>query len=289
MDIRGLGYIGLNVADVAEWRTYAETLGAMVVPSGRDGSVHLKIDDRPYRIVVQQGDAEENIAFAGWELPDAITFERAGSALEAAGFALEHSTRDQRAERRVRGLVRTTDPAGYCVELFWGPIHDHRPFISPSGVSGFVTGDMGLGHIVLSTPDLQRSIDFYTVVMGFRISDYMRAGTTDIVFLHCNPRHHSLALASAPEAALYHFMLEASTIDDVGYALDRHETNGVPVSRGLGRHTNDRMVSFYSRSPSGFDVELGFGGLRVDDATWSVAEITKASFWGHRPPATDTA
>jgi hypothetical protein len=81
---------------------------------------------------------------------------------------------------------------------------------------------------------------------------------------------------------LYHFMLEALTLDDVGYTLDRHESQGLPVSLGLGKHTNDKMVSFYSRSPLGFDVEFGYGGIRVDDAIWAVSEITSPSFWGHR-------
>jgi len=79
-------------------------------------------------------------------------------------------------------------------------------------------------------------------------------------------------------------MFEARTLDDVGYTLDRLQTGGVPLSMGLGRHTNDQMVSFYSTSPSGFDVEFGWGGRRVDDATWSVSEITKPSLWGHRSP-----
>jgi hypothetical protein len=52
----------------------------------------------------------------------------------------------------------------------------------------------------------------------------------------------------------------------------------------LGRHTNDHVVSFSSRSPSGFDVEFGCGGVLVDEATWTVTQVTKPSFWGHRSP-----
>ena len=118
--------------------------------------------------------------------------------MEAAGQTFEHSTADQRAARRVRGLVRTTDPGGVRVELFWGPIDDHRLFVSPTGVSGFVTGDMGLGHIVLGTPQLGAAVAFYTNVMGFRVSDLWKPGADDVVFTHCNARHHSLALVGAP-------------------------------------------------------------------------------------------
>lgn len=282
MDIRGLGYIGVAVADVAAWRDYAELLGTMVLATDGEDSFRMKIDDRPFRVVVSESGGGEGLAFAGWELPDAAALDRAEAELKTAGFAVEQPTESEMADRLVRGMIRTTDPAGFSVELFWGPIHDHRVFVSPAGVSGFVTGEMGLGHIVLGVPDISAAVDFYIEVLGFRVSDYWRAGAEDVVFTHCNPRHHSLALVPATEAALYHFMIEAQTLDDVGYTLDRHADNGVPVAAGLGKHTNDRMVSFYSQSPSTFEVEFGFGGIRVDDATWTVSEITKPSFWGHR-------
>jgi 2,3-dihydroxybiphenyl 1,2-dioxygenase len=282
MDIRALGYIGVDVADAAAWRDYAEMLGTMVLPSGDDNGFEIKIDDRPFRIVVQHADGAEGLAFAGWELRDAAALDDAAAELEAAGFAARPSTEEERASRKVRGMVKTTDPGGFALELFWGPIHDHQLFVSPTGVSGFVTGDMGLGHIVLGTTNLRESFDFYTKVVGFRVSDYMNLGVDDMVFTRCNPRHHSLALVGAPESVLYHFMLETHTLDDVGYTLHRHESQGLPLSMGLGKHTNDKMVSFYSLSPSGFDVEYGCGGIRVDEATWAVSEITSPSLWGHR-------
>jgi 2,3-dihydroxybiphenyl 1,2-dioxygenase len=168
--------------------------------------------------------------------------------------------------------------------LFHGPILDHERFVSPAGVSGFVTGALGLGHIVLGTPQPERSRAFYTEVLGFRVSDYWRPGDDDVVFLRCNPRHHSLALVPSSQPALYHFMLEARTLDDVGDALDRHRDAHAGISMGLGKHTNDHMVSFYSRSPSGFDVEFGCGGRLVDEDLWTVTQITKPSYWGHRRP-----
>jgi hypothetical protein len=57
----------------------------------------------------------------------------------------------------------------------------------------------------------------------------------------------------------------------------------VRIKRVLGRHSNDRMVSFYAQTPSGFDVEYGWGGRLIDDATWTVTEIEHGTLWGHRP------
>ena len=282
MDIRGLGYIGIDVADIESWRDYAELKGTMVVPA--DDGFRMKIDERPFRVVVRSADGSEGLGFAGWELPDATALEASAAKLDKAGCTTEVASVAECADRRVRGLIRTTDPSGVITELFHGPIHDHELFVSPAGVSGFVTGPQGMGHIVLGTPRMAECVDFYTNLLGFRVSDYWKPGDDDVVFMRCNPRHHSLALVAAPEAALYHFMLEARTLDDVGYTLDRHHDTGTAVSMGIGKHTNDHMVSFYSRSPSGFDVEFGCGGRLVDEASWTVTQITKPSFWGHRPP-----
>lgn len=288
MDIRSLGYIGLDVADLEAWRHYAGVLGAMVTGDTggdtTDSGLRIRIDDRPFRILARSAETGEGLAFAGWELADAAALEQAVTELEEAGCAVRAASEQERSERGVRGLVRTSDPSGFTLELFHGTVQDHRLFVSPAGVSGFVTGPLGMGHIVLGTPRPAEALRFYTEVMGFRVSDYWRPGDDDVVFLHCNPRHHSLALVAAARPELYHFMLEVETLDDVGRTLERHRGTGRPISMGLGRHTNDRMVSFYSRTPSGFDVELGCGGLLIDDRSWVVSEITAPSSWGHHPP-----
>ena len=67
------------------------------------------------------------------------------------------------------------------------------------------------------------------------------------------------------------------------------QDQGVPVARGIGRHTNDHMVSFYMQSPSGFEVEYGWGARVVDDSTWQVQQHTRGSIWGHRPQAAQPA
>ena len=112
MDIRGLGYIGLNVADVDAWRAYAGDLGTVVVDADGEKSIAMKIDDRPYRVLVQRSGDGEGLAFSGWELANEAALRQAAAELEAGGFAVEESTEEERTARRVRALVRTTDPAG---------------------------------------------------------------------------------------------------------------------------------------------------------------------------------
>ena len=125
-------------------------------------------------------------------------------------------------------------------------------------------------------------------LLGFRLSDIisMRMGpqfSMEMAFFHCNPRHHTLALMPAPlPKRLHHFMIQVPTLDAVGFALERAETAGAPITASLGRHTNDHMVSFYARTPGGFEVEYGFGALEVDESTWRVGRHDKPSSWGHK-------
>jgi 2,3-dihydroxybiphenyl 1,2-dioxygenase len=168
-----------------------------------------------------------------------------------------------------------------------------HPFQSPRTISGFVTGTMGLGHIVIRVDDSAKSLRFYRDVLGMRVSDFidmkMRRGepaSISLSFMHCNPRHHSIAFGEIPaRKRLMHFMLQVQSVDDVGSTMYLAQDRGITISGSLGRHTNDHMVSFYMRSPSGFEIEYGFGARTVNDVTWKVQRHEAGSVWGHRGPS----
>jgi 3,4-dihydroxy-9,10-secoandrosta-1,3,5(10)-triene-9,17-dione 4,5-dioxygenase len=194
-------------------------------------------------------------------------------------------------DRRVTAAVRFDDPAGNALELFYGPALSHKPVVMPN-VNAFVTGRQGMGHVVVTVPEGQPAYEFYTKALGFKGRNTLRLPAAPgpdgsprfetLWFLGCNPRHHTIGiLPMAGPGRLVHFMVEGATIDDVGQAWDRAERLEVPVMQTLGRHTNDRMVSFYVISPDGFAVEFGFDGLQVEGDE-PVYEITEGAFWGHK-------
>jgi 2,3-dihydroxybiphenyl 1,2-dioxygenase len=147
--------------------------------------------------------------------------------------------------------------------------------------------------MVVAVDDSAKSLHFYRDVLGMRISDFiemkMRRGQPSglmLTFMHCNPRHHSIAFGELPaQKRLHHFMLQVNTVDDVCSTMYLCQDRGVPIAATLGRHTNDHMVSFYLRTPSGFEIEYGYGARTVDDAIWKVQRHEAGSIWGHRPPA----
>ena len=296
--ISSLGYLRFSSAAVAAWREFGVKVLGMTegsAPKGggpEEGALYLRMDELPARLVIVPGSSERLLA-SGWEVADAAALAAASRALSDAGVPYKAASEAELSARRVGAMLTLEDPDGQPLEVFCGAALEHRPAISPYG-NRFVTGDQGLGHVVLPVPPgSTAAFDFYTEVLGFRLRDSMRMPAEFFGgkpgdppawfrFLGCNPRHHSLALAPVPApAGIVHLMVETGTLDDVGLALDRCARRGAVVSGTLGRHANDLMVSFYVRTPGGFDIEYGTDGRQVDDASWITRETTAVSLWGH--------
>ena len=254
----------------------------MPVEGGDPDSAYFRMDDFPARLVISPG--EEAAATAiGLEVMDRRELADLAAAVAATGTEVTTGTPEECAERQVSGLVRFADPGGNPIELFYGPILQHDRVQTPT-VSAFVTGDMGLGHVIVSAEDGEAQYDFYTRVLGFVERNTMAKGR--VVFLGCNPRHHTLGINTRRgPGRLMHLMLEVATLDDVGQALDRAHRLKLPMMHTLGKHTNDHMVSFYVYSPEDYAVEYGWNGLRVEEEV-PTYEISAGAFWGHRftPP-----
>lgn len=280
------GYLGVTAPDPAAWLRFGEdVLGVRVGGGSPGGPVLLRMDERAWRIAVHPGPG--GLAYAGWEVTDAAALDRLAGRLTEAGVPVKED-RPLAARRQVRGLAVCHDPAGNQVELFYGARIPAEPFVSPAGAR-FVTrsdrsGEMGFGHYVISVPDAAAARRFYCDLLGLRVSDTAEVGGIESLFLHANARHHSLAFVELPDQppAMHHFMLEVASLDTVGRALDLVLDGAAELTSTLGRHINDKMVSFYLRSPSGFEIEYGWDGLQIDDAAWTTASYVAPSTWGHR-------
>src|SRR5277367_5801530 len=275
-----LGYLGLSVSNLGAWEIFAtEVLGLQIAGKTADGSLLLRMDEYHHRFIVSE-DGADDLAFAGWEVPDEPALINLASQIKEAGVEVQLGSLEEANLRGVAELIKFTDPSGTPMEAYFGPLISYEnPFRSPRPIAGFDTGTMGLGHIVIRADDQDKNLHFYRDVLGMRISDFidlkMRRGRpTDnlrLTFMHCNPRHHSIAFGVIPlPKRLLHFMLQVKSIDDVGSTYYTALDAKAEISASLGRHTNDHMVSFYMRTPSGFEVEYGYGARTIDDSVWKV-------------------
>jgi 3,4-dihydroxy-9,10-secoandrosta-1,3,5(10)-triene-9,17-dione 4,5-dioxygenase len=288
-DIKSLGYIKIQTADIDRWRSFAfDVLGFAQGSGPEHDALYLRMDERPARIVVVPGDSDQ-VVHVGWEVRDGAALQRVRDKLEHNGVAVKPLSIEEADARRVEDVIAFTDPTGTTTEAFFGPALDHSPVVTPFGAR-FVTGTQGLGHVVLPTMDPAGAFAFYTELLGFLPRGAMRLpappefGPLRIRFLGVNERHHSLALCPVPHGGapgLVHIMVEVDSLDEVGRALDRVVKTGFSLSSTLGRHTNDKMISFYVRAPGGWDIEFGTDGMKVDETHYTAEEITSDSYWGH--------
>ncbi|OCC25620.1 glyoxalase [Croceicoccus estronivorus] len=306
MSIRSLGYVGFGAPDPAVWLEYAtriiglmparacagEDWGIPMVPGSGpasagsgvadDGTVYLKMDDWQWRIAIHPDAENRGIKYIGLEVEDQIDLEEQVAKLNEAGFPAELGTQAQAQARSVTGIAFTRDPSGNAIELFYGPVLD-RKFASPLGME-FLAGPFGVGHVNLLTSDhLEDAQNFYTRVLGFKLSDYIHFGGGNVAnFYACNARHHSVGLLKVGGAiGIHHLMLEVTSVDMVLQCLERVNDAGIAITSTLGRHVNDNMLSFYMRSPFGFEVEIGFDG-RLIDKDWTANQFVEGDIWGHR-------
>ncbi len=288
-----LGYLGIGVSDAKAWQDLASTvLGLQVIPGDDNSRSYLRMDEYHHRVELRVN-GRDDLEFVGWEVPDPATLQRVARQLEDGGVKVTPGTRDEVGERCVIDLVKCVDPDGIFTEVFCGGPINPQPFLPSRPMSGFKTGNMGLGHILVYARRLEETVRFYHDLLGFRVSDFteVRApgGTVRLAFLHCNPRHHSIALLEAPGAPkrINHIMFECNSLNDVGSGRDLCLRRGVPIVIDFGRHMNDHMVSFYLANPSNFALEYGWEGRTIDDKTWQIEHYTTVeSLWGH-PQLTD--
>ena len=174
--------------------------GCRSYPGDDRSTSYLRMDEYHHRVELRSNGSDD-LDFTGWEVPDQSALQRLAQQLEDGGVKVISGTRDEADDRRVIDLFRCVDPSGVRTEIFCGCPIDPKPFHPGRAMTGFKTGEMGLGHMVLYTPSLDESVRFYRDLLGFRVSDFtevrLPGGQVRLAFLHCNPRHHSIAFIEA--------------------------------------------------------------------------------------------
>jgi 2,3-dihydroxybiphenyl 1,2-dioxygenase len=277
--ISGLGYAGFGSDKLEDWRHFgANLVGFQAVERG-NSQLAFRMDDRKQRVVIDRA-MGDGARFFGWEVADGAALDALAARLERAGVAVAAEPQTRADARHVRALISFHDPDGNRLEAFYGAEVDATPFSPGRSISGFRTGPLGLGHVVLTVENIEPIMAFYTGVLGFGLSDYIEKPFR-AYFFHVNPRHHSLALIETGKAGMHHLMVELFSLDDVGQSYDV-ALGEERINVTLGRHTNDLMTSFYARTPSSFMVECGWGGREIEPATWQPVEMHHGpSLWGH--------
>ncbi len=289
-----LGYFVFSASNLDAWKTFAVDLIGMQPASNTDkNTLALRLDNQTQRVVIEKSD-NDDLAAVGWELDSEETLEALVAHIHAQGVPVQLADRALTQQRQVEKLYCCTDPNQVTHELYFGPttVPLSNAFRSSVLQGKFVADRLGAGHYVAIGQDADATRRFYREILCLRLSDYIRGEVApggpvlDATFMHARTgRHHSAAFAVIPfPKKLHHFMVEVADMNDVGLAFQRCKDAGVPFMQELGHHPNDQMFSFYVQTPGGFGLEVGWGGIIIDDHNWEVKSYSQLSDWGHHHP-----
>lgn len=107
-----------------------------------------------------------------------------------------------------------------------------------------------LSHIALTTGSVSEQMDFYTRVLGLRLSDHSGDG---VAFLHAphGGDHHLVALAASAGPGLHHLSWDVPTVDHVGLGAMTMAAAGYKEGWGVGRHVLGSNYFYYALDPWG--------------------------------------
>lgn len=286
-----LAYLVVELGDPQRVdHTFAEVVGLQRGEPTSNGASTWRNDDAAQRIIVTSGPADDAVAI-GLDMGDLTALAATADRLRALGHAVSNGDDSLRRARRVDELMTVDTPMGVTVELVAGHQRAATPYTSTLVPGGFNTAGIGFGHAVFATTQFDATVTFLTDGLGFTQSDWLEMElapgiTLEVRFLHCNARHHTLAIARAPfelPQRLHHLMVEMNERDDVGAAFDRLWASDLRIASGLGRHDNDQMFSFYLETPAGFQVEVGHGARTISSPWTDNRRYDRISSWGHQP------
>ncbi|MEU1205036.1 VOC family protein [Nocardia sp. NPDC005825] len=289
-----LGYIAVRSNRLPQWRRFGADAIGLHVDEIDPGTLRFRLDDRECRFLIERGPAEDVTAL-GWQIDDHQTFDRILARVADRGVPITEGSADQAALRGVERLWRFAGPKGLAQEIFTTSTTTAAPLRMLS--SGWVTGEAGLGHVAMVSREPETVRAYYRTVFDSRLTDFIDENVSGlkmkIRFLRVNERHHSIAIANLRGLKLdplrtrvQHINIQSATLDDMLAAFRRVTELGFRMQWSIGQHTNDRELSFYCVTPSGFELEVGWNPVVIGpelESTWEPTTYRGISSWGHTP------
>jgi len=285
-----LGYIVIQTNRFSDWRRFGCDAIGMHVDDTASDVIRFRLDDNETRFLLQRGPAEDVTAL-GWQLDDHDTFDEILRRVRRHGVPVTEGSAEEAALRGVERMARFPGPNGLAQEIFTHARHSATP-LDMAVRGGFVTGAGGIGHVAVTSKKPHQVHGYFGTVFDARLSDYIDETISGlkfkIRFLRVNQRHHSVAIAAVNRLPInpirtrvQHLNIQVADLDDLTSSYQRIKELGFHLALSMGQHTNDRELSYYAVTPSGFEWEVGWNPIVVDETTWEPTTHQGISIWGH--------
>lgn len=257
-DVRPLrfGYIVLEVPDPAATSLPLDKYFHLTVKDSPSGGKVIRGGTDHHWVVLQKGESKKLRRLA-FEMENTRDLELLAKRLSGAGVAIETGT--DRANN-VGDYVRFADPDGNPIELYTAMTQ------MPVATRPRLVQVRTLLHSFITVPDVKRSYEFYSGVLGFRASDWVEES---VVFMHvANGYHHSFAMMQAAgPSEVDHLCFLMESLDDVMRIRARSMVDGLGSRADVKRHAPSGSISYYiTDETSNLVLEACWDHLVIEDS-----------------------
>ena len=236
--------------------TFYRTFGLVDQPA-RDGAVHLRPGDLGRACTLLYGGPRKRLHHLAFGAPGG-EYEAVRESIGRAGVREVDPPRGA-----PDGGFWVRDPDGHAVNVrpegseepppdpplaINSPGHIQRQVVRGSPDRGVRAAPRKLGHVLLFTPDVDRQVDFYTRVLGLKLSDRVKS---IIAFTRCTTDHHNLAFLTSKGPGFHHASFQVGSVDEIAVGAAKMHDAGWQKGWGLGRHVIGSNYFHYTRDPWG--------------------------------------
>jgi 2,3-dihydroxy-p-cumate/2,3-dihydroxybenzoate 3,4-dioxygenase len=249
-----LGYIVLNVTNLDKSVDFYENMAGMQFVERENETAYLRASRDHHNLILQQAD-EAGLVRVAYELERIDSFQEVFDYLTEQGLNPVEVSKEETQKLAQGRTLRFKDPIlGVTYEFYVDMMQMGLPF-EPKEAR--ITR---LLHVVYETNRFDEMLDFFTNVLGFKISD-TSGRETAWAWLRAfpSPYHHDFAITKGPENKLNHIAFQAERVDDVGIQVNRLNNAGVPIVFGPGRHHPSTSIFLYFLDPDGLTLEYSQG------------------------------
>jgi len=257
--ITHLRHVDIAVPDYAKQLDFYTSVWGLTQVGGDTGVAFLAAEGSPeqYVLRLREGDKRLDLVAFGAENPGHV--DELAAQLAGAGVTLVSEPGPVGTLGGGYGF-RFFDIDGRTIEVSTDvAVRQHRPVEAKEAIP------VRLSHVVLNSPDIDKTRDWYTEHLDFRLSDTL-GGVMH--FMRCNPRHHSFAIARGPHVSVHHISFEMRGLDEYMYGTGRVIRAGARFLWGPGRHLAGDNTFSYFLDPQGNTIEYTTELAELDEDSW---------------------
>ncbi len=292
--VHSIFQFGLAVPDLAEQERFLTAFGVAPKRVGDRIEIRAEGSDHVWATILKSETAKKKLQFISLGCYEQ-DYGKIRQQVEAAGGVFSNGHPAGPA-----GGFWFRDPFGLLVQVLVAPktMPDSKTMMEDLNVPANARGaparsaapkvrSTRLSHMALFTPDLDRSLDFYTRALGMRLAD-RSGGIIAFTYGRHGSDHHMLAFAAGPAPGLHHSSWDMPSIESLGLANTQLRAAGYNIHWGPGRHVLGSNYFNYTSDSYG---QIWENSCHIDyiekDARWEVANYADEDafyLWGPDVP-----